>query len=80
MFIRAGSVAAAASEYAKLAASFPHRPDYHLYAGAAHEALGLRDRAETYYVVAARAYGMQEVRHRAALLVKAVPRPRPSGG
>ena len=74
LFIQKGNVPGAAAEYARLAVAFPERADYSLYAGAAHEALGAKSKAEEFYAAASRVYGRTVVRDRAAELVRAVPR------
>jgi hypothetical protein len=70
LFIHAGDIRGAASEYAKLWQAFPERPDYALYAGAAYEALGAIAEARTHYRAAARAYGDSVVRAYADSLVR----------
>jgi len=77
LFIRAGNAAGAAQEYAKLARLVPDRPDYALYAGAAHAVTGERAQADSFFRVAARAYGDSAVRRRAEELIRAVPRAMP---
>lgn len=75
MFIRTGNIAGAAAEYSKLATAFPGRPDYALYAGAAHEAIGSKAEARAFYRAAARAYGDSLIRIQAHELIRALPAP-----
>jgi hypothetical protein len=77
LFIRAGNAAGGAQEYAKLARRVPDRPDYALYAGAAHAVIGERAQADSFFRVAARVYGDSAVRRRAEELIRAVPRAMP---
>jgi len=72
LFIHTGDLAAGAVEYAKLAHASPDRPDYALYAGAAHEAIGRMEEGRRFYQAAARAYGDVEVRRRAGALLSAL--------
>lgn len=73
LFIRAGNISAGAVEYAKLTRAFPNRPDYALYAGAAHEAIGATSEAQVFYRAAARIYGHASVRQQAVVLLRALP-------
>jgi hypothetical protein len=75
LFARTGDFAGAASEYGKLARAVPGRPDFAIYAGAAHEVCGAGDSARVFYSLAALAYGDSVVRRRAADLVRAAPSP-----
>ncbi|MGH7731005.1 MAG: hypothetical protein ACRENJ_07110 [Candidatus Eiseniibacteriota bacterium] len=71
LFVRAGNLAGAAAEYGKLSRAIRGRPDYALYAGAAHEAIGALAEAGAFYRIAAQAYGDSIVRARAAELTRA---------
>ncbi len=74
MFVRTGNMGGAAAEYSKLAQAVPGRSDYHLYAGAAHQAIGAQSAADSFYRIASRSLGDSVVRRRAAELIRAIPR------